>query len=228
MKKLCIFGDVENSSVHPVAQVCRELEGLFGKEYDVTVSNFDASLSYEQLSAFDGVVFYTGDFLKKTNGGDCVVPALVTYVANGGGLMVIHNLDMTRNEQLACLLGCRPTYAMPYGPTTYRIFQPDHIATIMGDKPSPLSEGLEDFTVNDEAWFYINNPFLYFDAVLRTKSPTYEPDLSCAAIQSYGKGRIAVMGPGHSMDAFLNETYREILTRAARYTAGDLKKETEQ
>ena len=142
--------------------------------------------------------------------------------------MVVHNLDMAKNEQLACLLGCRPTYAMPYGPVTYRIFQPDFIASLMGDKPSPLSEGLEDFTVNDEAWFYINNTFLHFDAVLRTKSPTYEPDLSCACTQSYGKGRIAVMGPGHSMDAFLNETYREILTRAARYIAGDLKKETEQ
>ncbi len=90
-----------------------------------------------------------------------------------------------------------------------------HIA----DKEHPLTQGLNDMEFAEEwyggMWFAPDNHLL-----LVTDHP--QNDKTIGWVRQYRKSRVCCLQPGHGPPVYQNPTYREIVARAIRWTAGRL------
>jgi type 1 glutamine amidotransferase len=81
----------------------------------------------------------------------------------------------------------------------------------------PLAEGLQDFTVYDEA--YIHCTFEPDNVpLLSTDDPT--SDKTIGWTRTYGNAKICFIQPGHGASIFSDETYKTLVARAIRWCAG--------
>jgi type 1 glutamine amidotransferase len=92
---------------------------------------------------------------------------------------------------------------------TVRIADPEH----------PITRGLSDFEIRDEtykgAWFAGDNHVL-----LTVDHPT--SDKTVGWTRRHGNARVAFIQLGHDAKAYANPNYRQLVTRAIRWSAGRL------
>jgi len=90
----------------------------------------------------------------------------------------------------------------------------------VADRTHPLTRGLEDFDIHDESykgvWFAKDNHVL-----LTTEEPTSDKTIGWVR-PNYGKARVCFFQGGHDSKAYANPTFREIVVRAIRWSAGRL------
>lgn len=92
-----------------------------------------------------------------------------------------------------------------------------HMRIHVADKEHPITQGLEDFEVHDEAYgtFYVA-PDVH--VLLTTDYATCNPQI--AWTREYGKSRVAYLMLGHDNVAWSNPNYPKILGRAIQWAAG--------
>ncbi len=89
----------------------------------------------------------------------------------------------------------------------------------IADADHPITEGLKDFDIHDETyhgvWVAQDNHIL-----LTTDHPT--SDKTIGWTRQYGKARVCFLQGGHDGKAYANPSFRTLVVRAIRWTAGTL------
>lgn len=85
------------------------------------------------------------------------------------------------------------------------------------DATHPITRGITDFAIHDETYkdqvFERDNHIL-----LTTDHPTSDKPLCW--VRRYGKAKICYIQPGHGAEAYANEHYRRLVSRAIGWSAG--------
>jgi len=144
----------------------------------------------------------------------------------GVGLVALHHCQAAFSawDEYRKIIGARyPTKdqeidGVPYKPAT---FKHDVDLTVhIRDRKHSITRGMDDFEIHDETykgvWFAKDNHVL-----LTTDHPT--SDTTIGWTRTYGKARVAFLQGGHDAKAYANPNYRELIVRAIRWSAGELK-----
>ena len=152
---------------------------------------------------------------------DEIQQEFVSYVENGGGLLVIHSgMTIRGTEAFQKLIGCR------------FITHPNECpVTVQPIKPHPITEGVEMFCEVDEHYrIEIISPDA--DIIIASYSPSqgevekYEEDAYhntpawiCPAgyVRTQGKGRVCVLSPGHKHEVWQNPNFRKTLVNSLQW-----------
>jgi type 1 glutamine amidotransferase len=147
------------------------------------------------VSAADKTGWVTGD----------VQAAFLDYVRAGNGLLAIHSgtADYEEMHVLRSLLG-----------GVFR-HHPEQCPVTMTPHPGhPLAEGSFPFTLRDEHYFMaMDDPGV--DVFLTTGSEHGEQPGGWRRAE--GKGRVAVLTPGHNLEVWLHPSYQALLRNALRW-----------
>jgi len=102
-----------------------------------------------------------------------------------------------------------------YGPTQVAGFTVP-IKVAVADKEHPITRGLADFTITDEAF---KGGYVAPDVhvVLKTDTPTCQPQVAFTV--QYGKSRVFYCMLGHGPAAWNNPAFTDVLDRAIRWAA---------
>ncbi len=151
---------------------------------------------------------------------------LITYVAKGGGLMLLHGGIVMQNKS--------PKFGeMVGGSFDYHPVQ-QSIEVKLVDAKHPLVTAFdgEGFTHVDEPYFFNNayfnynfRPLLYMEASKITKKKAEVPDniKYIAWVKKHGKGRIFYSSPSHNAQSFDNPKLLKFWLDGMQYVSGDLK-----
>jgi len=151
--------------------------------------------------------------------------AFVSYVENGGGLLVAHSgiVSGVKTEALERLIGCHFVYHPNACPVT-----------VQPIKPHPITEGVGMFCETDEH-YRIEILAQDTDILMASYSPPqgdaekYQEDpynntpaWICPAgyVRVQGKGRVCVLTPGHILPVWLNPQYQRTISNALKWCAG--------
>lgn len=91
------------------------------------------------------------------------------------------------------------------------------LAVTVTDKEHPITKGLEDFQIHDEAYSgYWTDPKA--KVLLKTDHPKNDPEV--AWVTSYGKSRVFYLMLGHDSRAYNHAAFRRLLAQGIRWAAG--------
>jgi uncharacterized protein len=94
----------------------------------------------------------------------------------------------------------------------------EHLKVTVIDKKHPITEGVEDFGIDDEAYgkFWVD-PKAHI--LLKTDHAWNNPEL--AWTKKYGKARVYHLMLGHDGKAYANPSYSRLLEQGIRWAAGE-------
>ncbi len=199
----------------------------------------------ESLKGFDAIVlnnncpegdkrdiFY--DVLRKEDRlseEDCLQKAaeleanLIRYVAEGGGLMLVHGGATMQNESedFSFMTGGSFDFHPPQQPIDVQLAEPGH----------PLLKAFKGkgFVHTDEPYFYKNayvdknfRPLLYMDAAkLEGLDREFEENIRYIAwIKKFGEGHVFLAAPSHNAQSFENPALLRFFLDGLQYVLGDL------
>jgi hypothetical protein len=91
------------------------------------------------------------------------------------------------------------------------------IAVKVADAEHPITRGLKDFSIHDETYCrYDTDP--QARVLLTTDHPKSDPEL--AWVKQYGRSRVFYLQLGHDHLAYENPSFRELVARGIRWSAG--------
>jgi type 1 glutamine amidotransferase len=150
--------------------------------------------------------------------------AFTEYLSNGGGLMILHFSNGAFHYSLPYAGKsdwpeyrkiCRRVWDHhsnsshdDYGPINVLVNQPSH----------PITEGLEPFAIEDELYFNQKGTEP-LDTLISAKSKITGNIEALAWHYQYGNGRVFQSLLGHNEKSYDSEGYRQLLMRAANWTA---------
>lgn len=206
-----LIGHNESAPYHPLKAVQERLSAIWGEEFRVQAEEGTAGLRKESIDAYELVVSYTDSW--KTPVAQEEIAGLLTYVAQGGGLLILHNgMSLQAAPELAQLAGGYFTGHPPYASLEFQV-------TEEGEK-HPLSAGLPGFTLDEEPYRYDLDPLAQVQVLLTYRHEGQ--DYPAAWTRPYGLGRVAVLAPGHHLPSFQHEEYSLWVRRAALWAADKL------
>jgi uncharacterized protein len=173
-----------------------------GFEVDATTEM--EALSKDNLGKYDAFLNYTTD----RDISDDQWEALHSFVVGGGGYIGIHNATDTfenRPEALRLIGGHFITHpAIQDVPV--KIADPEH----------PVTQGVDDFSVNDEMYVMEHWPESYH-LLAHSDLDGGNP---IAWVREEGKGRVFYLSLGHNAETFSHRDYRRLLLQGSRWAAG--------
>lgn len=173
-------------------------------------------LASPELQSYDVLVY--GDRLsKRTIAEDGTItwppmlsPAeeegLLSFVRGGKGLVGIHYMSWTLPGHLALLVGGQANW---HPPLTRHHVQ-------IQDRSHPITEGVDDFDVDDELYQLAWDPNVHVLAFVEW----YEKPLPVAWTHKYGDGRVFYTSLGHDERAFATPAFLRMVVNGARWAAG--------
>lgn len=204
--KALALGSYTEVKYHPFEGVDRELENILKGEMEVTCTEDLTMLNREVLESYHLVISYI-EFLDDPIAQDQVA-ALLSYVAGGGGLLVIHNgISMQRNQELGLMLGAQFTHHPAYTALEVKITEPEH----------PIMQGIEDFVIEDEPYYFEQQPF--FKTTVLAEYPHDGAMRQAAWCHEFGLGRVVYLMPGHHLPSFSSEPFRQMIRRGGLWAA---------
>lgn len=204
--KAIALGQYEGAKYHPFRQIDRELQTIFEPAMDVECTDDYAVLQKDKLEGYDLFISYAefsdGEMPENQ------VQALISYVRNGGGLLVIHNgISLQRSTELEKLIGGRFTGHPAYTSLPVRYQSGSH----------PIVESLTDFTIDEEPYRFELSP--HETTVVFAE---YEHDgqrWPAAWAHPYGSGRVVYLMPGHHLPSFRIESVRHLIRESGLWAA---------
>ncbi len=171
-------------------------------EFDLTRVDDDLSaLEAPNLDPFDLIVFYytVGEITDAQKNG------LLDFVASGKGYAGVHSAaDSFR--------GCPEYRAMVGGHfVTHPKFRQYQVSVV--DPEHPITEGLDEFMVEDEQYITDYDPRVHVLASALWKGGA----MPVAWTKPWGEGRVFYLALGHNADACRHETFRLLLQRGAKW-----------
>ena len=248
IKKVLVFSQ-HTGFYHWTAPHNIEMLKILGRKsgtFEVTNSYDIDSFEKENLKKYNAVVFNNcnpagpkrdlfWDLLKKnSNLSDKKITALaqnyekgfMEYIAEGGGLMILHGAITVQNNSEAFS-------KMTGGSFDYHPKQQEmHVMEVDENHPLVASFSGNGFTHVDEPYFFNNaysdynfRPLLYIDVTkLDGLKKEPESDISYVSwIKKHGEGRVFYTSPSHNAQTLNNPEFLQFLLDGMQYVTGDLK-----
>jgi len=215
------------------------------KVFDVTIGYDIANFETENLKMYDAVILNNcnpsgpkrdlfWDLLKMNTSSDQEIATkaatyeknMMDYVAEGGGLMIMHGAITVQNNSQAFS-------KMTGGSFDYHPKQQEMHAKEV-DPKHPLVKAFngDGFTHIDEPYFFKNayfdfnfRPLLYIeiDQLEGLKNPVDEKVIYVAWIKKHGKGRVFYSSPSHNAQSLENAELLQFFLDGLQYVIGNLK-----
>lgn len=198
---------------HPAKTPRAGLSALAGEKSEEAFDWMEDAHAWPALRIFD----YPLIILTKSNNvsaadktnwmTDAVQSALLGYVQQGGGLLVVHSgtADYKDAPVLRALLG-----------GVFDHHPPQCMVTLESMADNELTKGATSFTVKDEHYFMLMGD-APVDVFLKSVSEHGEQPAGWQ--RSEVKGRVVVLTPGHNVEVWLHPSYQALLRNAARACA---------
>lgn len=130
------------------------------------------------------------------------------YVANGGGFLSLHSGNTSREGD---------AYTDFAG--NYFVGHPPRCSVeVRPVKEHPINENVRDFTIRDEH-YNITLTAPDADVFLKTYSETGGEQVG-GYTRTIGKGRLCVLTPGHTLSAWQQEGFKQLLCNGINWCAG--------
>jgi type 1 glutamine amidotransferase len=223
-KALILTGD--NIEAHEWQRTTAALQSILenGTDFHVDISDDIEDLGEYNLDDYDLLVLNYCNWNKNDPPGDMSKAAFTEYLSNGGGLMILHFSNGAFHYSLPYAGKsdwpeyrkiCRRVWDHhsnsshdDYGPINVLVNQPSH----------PITEGLEPFAIEDELYFNQKGTEP-LDTLISAKSKITGNIEALAWHYQYGNGRVFQSLLGHNEKSYDSEGYRQLLMRAANWTA---------
>ncbi|MGI6368988.1 MAG: ThuA domain-containing protein [Anaerolineae bacterium] len=168
--------------------------------------------SAEKMSGYPVVLFAKSNEITATQREPWVTPAVeqafVDYVRAGGGLLAIHSGTVYKQlPTMRALLGGAFDHHPPQCPVTIQPLQ-----------GHPLTAGVEPFTVQDEHYHMLLDD-AGADVFMTTSSEHGEQPGGWTRLE--GQGRVCVLTPGHTEQAFTHPGMSRLICNAVAWCAGE-------
>jgi uncharacterized protein len=205
MKTLVLCGDAWHSPVIPR----KGLEALAGTDFTFDWIEDARDWTPDLMRAYPLVVLTKSDNVSvtdKTNWmNDTVQSAFFEYVQQGNGLLAIHSgtAEYEQKPIIRSLLG------------GVFLHHPEQCLVTLSPRPNhPLCKGMAPFTLKDEHYFMaLDDP--QAEVFMTTRSVSGEQP--GAWRREVGRGRVAVLTPGHNLEVWLHPSYQALLGNALRW-----------
>jgi len=175
------------------------------EEFEITYMEDDLNV-LTKLDPYELLVFYytVGSLTDEQKLG------LLNWVASGKGFVGIHSAaDSFRDcPEYRAMIGGHFVTHPRYRPYQVSVVDPNH----------PITEGLEEFMVEDEQYILDYDPRVNVlcTALYRGKA------MPVAWTKEWGKGRVFYLALGHDEKACRHEMFKLLLQRGALWAAGRL------
>lgn len=204
-----------DDNYHPASTVMAGLEPLRQAGYDFEFSLTAEDWSEDKLSDYPLLILSKSNRISAAVEGEWMTEeverALSAYIAQGGGLLVLHSgtVGYAASEPLMKLIGGVFTHHPEQCPVT--------LTPVAGH---PITAGLPElapFTVRDEHYFIQQAASVSAEHFLTSSSEHGSQPAGWTLC--HGKGRVCVLTPGHNLDAWLHPGYQELLHRSLAWCA---------
>ena len=185
-------------------------------DLDISVEDSKDALT-SILDSFDVCVFGTG-FTHTVRDDDGPVrweaelspeqeDALIAFVAGGKGLVGVHGTAWNVGERAVSLLGGHANWHPPGSTFTVNIADGDH----------PITDGVEDFEVEDE--IYMSAWFPEIEILATAEWADKQHPL--AWTKPHGDGRVFYTALGHGPDTFTRPNMQKLMLQGVRWAGGN-------
>lgn len=202
-----IIGNNTDAPYHPLEAVGQRLLDILEGTCEATPVEGTGLLRRKSLDQYELCISYTDRWEQAPAAEESA--GLLQFVANGGGLLVIHNgISLQASPELCQLIGAKFTGHPPYTTLPFQLTDSGH----------PLTQGLEAFTMEEEPYRFELDPLAELTVLL-----TYaheERNWPAAWVRNYGLGRVVFLMPGHHLPSFEHEGYGSWIVNAAKWAAG--------
>ena len=199
-EKILVLGDYKAAKWHPLKGVDDCLKQIL-KDYEVSFSEEYSSLCSCELKKYDALICYADAW--NSNATKQTAGAILSYAAEGGALVTIHNGIITRsNPEVELMHGARFTGHPEACDLTYTPVDLKH----------PILEGIKPFTIFEEPYRFTVAELAKTELLI-----TYShegKDWPAAWTLFYGMGKIAYLSMGHSAKSFENETFARLIVNS--------------
>jgi uncharacterized protein len=205
MKILVLCGD----AWHPPEIPRKGLEALAGMEFTFDFIEDARDWSAETMATYPLAILTKSDNVSvtdKTNWmTDPVQAAFSDYVQRGNGLLAIHS-GTAEYEQKTVIRGLLGGVFLHH-PEQCLVTMSPHL-------DHTLCNGVTPFTLMDEHYFMALDD-LQADVFMATSSVNGEQPGAWG--REVGKGRVAVLTPGHNLEVWLHASYQALLGNILRW-----------
>jgi type 1 glutamine amidotransferase len=199
--RACILGDYTNPAWHPFDPIDKELTSILGDSIVVDCTEDYDSLESSRIRDYDLFISYADKWKEAITPEQTA--GLLSFVSNGGGLVVIHSgISLQKRPEICHMVGAKFTGHPPYRSIDIEIAAPDH----------DILKGVEGFTINDEPYQYDYIP--YMDRTVLLEYEHEGAKVQAAWAHEYGLGRIVYLMPGHDVGPFRIPAYRTIIKQS--------------
>lgn len=207
-KKAILIGDNALAEWHPLKEPAREFIQIL-PEFDIMQTEDYDQFKEENLKLYDLCIAFTDRWKEKLTGEQTA--GLLSYVAHGGGLLMVHNgIAIQTRYELALLAGGKFTSHPEQTVLTYKPASASHA----------IMEGIESFSVKEEPYQFTMDNLIETTILLQYE---FEGEQRPAAwAHDYGLGRVVYLSPGHNIETFLDPMYRKLVCRSGLWATGGL------
>ena len=199
MKNILLIGSAD-PPYHPLSNLTVLKESLC--DYNLTFTEDDEM--FLNLNGFSMLLCYCDVWGRPLN--DLYAIALNAYLKDGGKILSIHNgISLQDTPKLFDISGARFTHHPKHGELT--------IKPVVGH---PITQGLQDFCVNDEPYHY---------EMLKTVRilANYDYDgktIPAAWEYTHENGTLIYLMPGHDEKVFKCKHYQQLIRNSVVYLIG--------
>ena len=205
---------------HPAEIIERGLRSMNTEdmEFDIVKTAKDI-LTPEFVRSYDAVVNCHGDSINASNPNPWFEKGVTefgaeefkAYVEQGGALVVVHSGLTVAGDKHPF-----PAYTDVVG-SYFVSHAPRELAYVRITKRNEITNGVNDFCERDEHYqlMYTADDIEPF---METESAHGGTNVS-GYTRIYGKGRVAVLTPGHTLAVWENPDFRKLLKNAIRWAA---------
>ena len=204
MKKAILVGDYD-AVYHPLAGVEKELKDIFSGFIEIDTVGDYSSITLKDLKKYDLIIDYIDKWHEK--GTDGFAGAMLSYAAQGGAILSIHNgIIKGDNYELCAMHGGAFVMHPPYALLSFKI-----------NHEHPIGANLKDMEleIEEEPYGFEMDAFMEAESFLSYK---YGEIIKPAGwTRKFAKGRLAYIVPGHNLLTFKNDTYRQLLLQCGKW-----------
>jgi type 1 glutamine amidotransferase len=208
LARACILGDYTNPAWHPFVPIDKELTAILSDRIAVVCTEDYDSLESSRINDYDLYISYADKWKDAITREQTA--GLLSFVSNGGGLVVIHSgISLQKRPEICHMIGAKFTGHPPYRSIDIEVAAPEH----------EILRGVEGFTINDEPYQFELVPYTE-----RTVLLEYEHEgvkIPAAWAHEYGLGRVVYLMPGHDAGPFGISSYRTIIKQSCDWALGN-------
>ena len=195
---------------HPARVARAGIEALGTQDFQFDVIEDAREWSAERMGRYPLVLLAKSNHITAVENVPWITPeveeAFSSYVAAGGGLLVVHSGTIVRESpELTRLIG-----------GTFTQHPPQCDVTITPQGEHPITLNVEPFTIKDEHYF-METTDMYANHFLSTISE--HGSQSGGWLREEGEGRVCVLTPGHNVEVWLHPEFQTLLRNALNWCA---------